>query len=133
MRFLDFQLSRLGSPLLDVAYYFYSIAPKHALVDTDRYLKIYYKSLAESLQKFECDPDEVFPFDLIKQHWRKYSKFGLVLSAVLFRIALCDKDEAPSVTDSDFSNDLLSSIKNQNDVDLRTINVITHFVDNNLI
>lgn len=133
MCFLDFQISRVGSPLLDFSYYIYTSAPKHVLEDIDKYLNIYYDSLCSCLQEYGCNPDDVFPYAVFIKHWQKYSKFGLILSLLLFRFALCDKDEAPNLTDQDYAEDFLRPIKNEDALNERVINVVKHFVDNNLI
>lgn len=131
MCFLDFQLSRLGSPLKDFAYFFYTCAPKHFLTEIDKYLQIYYDSLCKCLREYGCDPEIVFPRSVMKEHWRKHSKLGLTFSLMLFRLALYDEDEVPSV--SDFNTELLKPMKKEDVLNEKLIDIANHFVDNNLI
>lgn len=133
MCFIDFQLCRLGSPLIEFSHYLYSSASKESFGNIDHYLQIYYDSLTGSLEKLGSDPEVVFPFNVLKEHWRKYSKVGLVMSIMLFKFMLCERDEAPNMTESQFIDDYLRPIRNEEELNRRMINVVTHFVDNNLI
>lgn len=133
MRFLDFQISRLGSPLMDFSYFFYTCAPKQVLDDVEKYLNIYHNSIAKSLKELGCDPEKVFPFTLMKSHWKKYSKYGLVLSATFIRSFICDKDEAPNLTSDQFFVDFAKPIRNEEELNRRITNLVTHFLENNLI
>lgn len=133
MRFVDFQISRLGSPLLDFAYFFYTCSPKRILDDVDKYLEIYHISLSSFLKELGSDPEKVFPFCVLKEHWRKYSKFGLVMANVLLIFMLLDEGESFTISENDFPKAFVTPIKNQKLCDQRAIDVITHFADRNLI
>ncbi|RZC37726.1 EcKinase and/or DUF1679 domain containing protein, partial [Asbolus verrucosus] len=77
MRFLDFQLSRVGSPVIDLSYFLYSCADEEVLNNFDSILKVYHSSISDCLSELGCDPETAFPFKKLKEHWREYGKFGL--------------------------------------------------------
>lgn len=133
MRFVDFQISRLGSPILDFAYFFYTSSPKNIMANVDKYLEIYHGSFSSFLTELGSDPEKLFSLSLLKEHWRKYSQFGLVMSVVLFTFMLKGDGEPVSITENEFYKAFVTPIKNQELCDQRAIDVIAHFADKNLI
>lgn len=97
MVFLDFQMSRVGSPIEDVAYYYYCCTSKEIFNRLDVYQRVYYDSLAKHLRLLDCDPDVLFSYDTFLRHWRTHAKIGLVCSLMLIRIMLSDQSEAPDM------------------------------------
>ncbi|KAJ8977352.1 hypothetical protein NQ317_017767 [Molorchus minor] len=67
MRLIDFQFANVGTPVLDLSYFLYSGATKQELDDLDRYLRLYHISLTETLKRFGCDSENVYPFDALKK------------------------------------------------------------------
>ncbi|XP_037028754.1 uncharacterized protein LOC119068987 [Bradysia coprophila] len=82
--FLDWQLSRHSSPIIDVVHYVFCCTTKE-LRDThyDEFLKIYHVSLSTHMRKLGSDPDELFPYGVMLEHFKKFGKFGLFISAML--------------------------------------------------
>lgn len=101
--------------------------------DLDKYLKIYHDSLTEFLIELGSDPEKLFPMSVLKEHWRKYSKFGLVMANVLFIFMLLDEGETFSIAEGEFEKAFVTPIKNQEICNQRGIDVITHFAERQLI
>lgn len=133
MHFANFQTSRHGSPTLDFAYFFYTCSPKNVLNNVDKYLVVYHDSLSEFLGEFGSNPEKVFPRSLLWGHWKKYNKFGLVTSNILFKFILVSEDESLSIDEGEFAKAVIELIKNEKLCNERGIDVITHFCDRNLI
>ncbi|CAH1173639.1 unnamed protein product [Phaedon cochleariae] len=79
MRIIDFQLIRTGTVVYDISYCIYSDGCKKTLDDLEHYLQVYHHSLSESLRGYDLDPEEVYPYDIFKEEWKRYSKLGLIL------------------------------------------------------
>ncbi|KAL3277105.1 hypothetical protein HHI36_012463 [Cryptolaemus montrouzieri] len=97
MCFLDFQLSTIDSPVRDLAYNIYSTCDRSCLDHFDLLLETYYKSLSSSIRSLGSNPDELFTYEQLKQHWTKYSQAGLILSTIIIKIELLDKADAPDI------------------------------------
>ncbi|CAG9861849.1 unnamed protein product [Phyllotreta striolata] len=97
---IDWQLSKLGSPGVDLNYFLLANAPPEVLDDYETYLRIYYDVLERKLAEFGCDPQEVFTFDELLDHFHRLGPKMLFMCTMVMRIALSEPDEAP-----DFAND----------------------------
>lgn len=96
MSLIDWQASRLGNPVMDLAYFFYSSCPTTFLDHWMDYLKVYHQSLGRHLKKFDLEAEVVYPFEKFLNHWKKYGKFGLYVGFISIRIMICERDEAPN-------------------------------------
>ncbi|KAG4080121.1 hypothetical protein HA402_008192 [Bradysia odoriphaga] len=82
--FLDWQLSRHSSPIIDVVYYVFCCTTKELRdANYDNFLKIYHDSLSTHMHRLGSDPDELFPYGVMLEHFNKFGKFGLFISAML--------------------------------------------------
>lgn len=90
--------------MLDFAYFFYTCAPKSLLDQIDKFLEIYHESLSSFMKELGSDPEKIFPLSDLKEHWRKYSLFGMVMANTLLRFLLREEDEEVSITDEGFAN-----------------------------
>ncbi|RZB84913.1 EcKinase, DUF1679, and/or APH domain containing protein [Asbolus verrucosus] len=134
MRFLDFQLSRVGSPVIDLSYFLYSCADEEVLKNFDSILKVYHSSISDCLSELGCDPETAFPFKKLKEHWREYGKFGLVMCLFLLKITLCDSNEAPDLMETaekgeDFAESFNLKIQNQDVYNKRVMDVYLHYAE----
>lgn len=138
MALVDFQLSRLGSPVLDLAYFVYVSAPKPVLDNLNDYLVIYYESLSTNLIQLGSDPSKVYPFGVLQQHWGKYARFALTVGSVIIHAMLSDADEAVDFAEvADSGKDVSASfdyeIKEQAEYERRMRDMFLHFSENNFI
>ncbi|XP_050513265.1 uncharacterized protein LOC126888880 isoform X2 [Diabrotica virgifera virgifera] len=76
LRFVDFQLARIGTPVYDLASCLYACSSPEHLSDFNRLLEVYYSSLSQSLTAMDCDPEKIYSFEDLTGDWKKYSKFG---------------------------------------------------------
>lgn len=104
MQLIDFQLCKEGSPVLDLAYFFYVCSDKPSFQKLDEYLQFYHEKLTKHLAEFGLDSHDIYPFKKLKEHWTKYSKFGYIMAVFLIRIMLSDADEVPDLADVADSN-----------------------------
>lgn len=85
----------MGSPVLDLAYFFFVCSSKDIIYDYKSYLKIYHETVSENLKALSCDPDKVFPYSLLERHWKKYAKFGLYMALMVLTLMLSEAEEVP--------------------------------------
>lgn len=93
MAHIDWQKIRSGIPVIDLSYFFYSLAPKEALDNLEDYLRIYHCELSEHLRKLGSKPDIVYPFPVFNQQWKQHGKFGYYMAFLLMRTMLCARDD----------------------------------------
>ncbi|XP_060518251.1 uncharacterized protein LOC132697021 isoform X2 [Cylas formicarius] len=98
---LDFQLSRLASPVFDLSYHLYLVCSEEELRDFTKLLRIYHKSLSHHLRHLGSDSDKLFPFSTLIDHWKKYSLFGLILSGTVLPLTTSDKEDTLNIEDLD--------------------------------
>ncbi|XP_028135617.1 uncharacterized protein LOC114330472 [Diabrotica virgifera virgifera] len=72
--FIDFQDSRIHSPVLDLTYYFFfSVQIPFKASD---FLKYYHQELTTYLRDLTCDANKLFPYSTLIEHWNKYAFYG---------------------------------------------------------
>lgn len=64
----------------------------------DEFLKVYHSSLCETLGEFGLSAEKVYPFQTMKEEWKRYSKYALPLSLAVWKVKLGDKDCIPDIT-----------------------------------
>ncbi|KAJ4427555.1 hypothetical protein ANN_25203 [Periplaneta americana] len=78
---VDFQMSRYGSPALDLSF----ILQLSLTADTRRnyrqLLRVYHDSLCEFVLDLDSNP-EVFSFSALEEEMKKYSAFGMAMALV---------------------------------------------------
>ncbi|XP_060535209.1 uncharacterized protein LOC132707386 [Cylas formicarius] len=93
--FIDWQLARAGSPILDIAYFFIFNSTKEVLSDHNRYLRIYHDVLSQNLRELGLDPEKSFSFETLMDHWKKYAKFGVLMCILLLKMIVSDSQDIP--------------------------------------
>lgn len=92
-KIIDFQLSRDGSPVHDLSYLFYSGASKSNMDSLEKYLKIYHNHLSTTLELLNEDAEEIFPYQVLVEEWRKNALMGVVLGIYLWQAKLLNKED----------------------------------------
>ncbi|KAJ3649624.1 hypothetical protein Zmor_021355 [Zophobas morio] len=80
-------------PVKDLSYCLYSGASKKELDSYNEYLKVYYESCSSFLRNLGSDPLKLFPFEILKEHWKKYSKFGMIISLPILKMQETKKED----------------------------------------
>lgn len=99
--FLDWQLSHVGSPVLDLSYFIFTSTDKE-LRDKhyDHLIQEYYNSLSSFLRELGSDPEKMLPYKVLQEHLKKFSVFGLYMSMSLLQLMTSEVDEIPDVHNS---------------------------------
>lgn len=137
MKILDWQFSSTGSPIIDLAFFFYTCSSEEVIRDYRNYLDVYYNSVVEVAKQFGIEPDQVFPRNAFDAEWKKYASIGLYKALFFVNISLTETSEAPDLQE-DVKNggnvmDLMTNIGNLEDYGRRITNIVHHLMDNDLI
>ncbi|KAJ8977339.1 hypothetical protein NQ317_017753 [Molorchus minor] len=99
VKILDWQLSQLLSPVIDLSYFIYINSSQSELDQLDELLETYYFSFSEFLRELGSKAEELFTFEDLKRHWNKYCAFGALFTPYVLKFVLCDKETAPAFED----------------------------------
>ncbi|KAJ8925787.1 hypothetical protein NQ315_009637 [Exocentrus adspersus] len=126
---LDWQISRVHSPVVDLSYFMYSTSSKEQLQHFDELLEIYYNSFSTTVKELGCDPEELFSFSALKDHWKKYSLYGVFMLVFSLHVILSDKEELPSDFEGNEDGTDFSDVKitNRDEYIKRLVAVLSHY------
>lgn len=129
-RFIDFQLTRVVPPVVDVSHLLCLSASKSVIDDMEFYLEIYYASLSDFLKELGTNSDVVYPHEVFMKQWKNYGKFGPTMMLFALRFILSEENEAPSLTSNEECTKslLIDEMVNQAENDRRIIDVFKKFV-----
>lgn len=96
--FIDWQISRYSSPVLDLVYFIFCCTDK----DTrDEYytslIQFYHESLYKLLQKFGENGNNYFPYTKLEEHLKMFGRFGLLMSLCLVPFTTIPPEELPDM------------------------------------
>lgn len=134
---IDWQLSKLGSPGVDLTYFLFTNGSEEILDDYKKYLRLYYDVLCQKLVEFSCDPEEVFPYEELEKQFNKHSLFTLFMCTMVMKILICEPDEAPDFANdikdaSEFSNVMNFNVTNIDEYHRRLRCIVKFLLKNNL-
>lgn len=92
---LDWQISRLHSPVLDLSYFIYSTCSEEMLNHFDELLDTYYSSFSTFLTKLGCDLEFIFPYSTLRKHWKKYSLYGFLMVTSFLHVMAYESEDTP--------------------------------------
>ncbi|XP_026830633.1 uncharacterized protein LOC105274771 [Ooceraea biroi] len=94
LRFLDFQLCRYASPVLDLVYILFCCCTQETRSKYyDQLIHEYYETLSKYLRKCGYDPDILFPYEALSQQFIKFGKFAAGMALyVLHLFSIEDAD-----------------------------------------
>lgn len=132
---IDFQLSRAHSPVMDLSFFVYCCCSSEIYNDLELYLKIYYASLSKHMQSLNSDPEVLYPYSVLKEHWKKYCSFGLCNAVFMIKLVLLQPEETFDIGEQlDTKNQTFSKAFDKDHAteavfQERLKNLIRHFYD----
>lgn len=90
---LDWQLSSYHSPVLDVAYFLFSVSSKDQVTHFDELLCYYHTHLSHYIAILGSNPDQLFPISTFIEHWKKYSLLGIVFTWTFLEMIFYNEDD----------------------------------------
>ncbi|CAH2011333.1 unnamed protein product [Acanthoscelides obtectus] len=94
---LDWQASVIRTPVYDLSYFLYSSC-SHVLDRFEELLHIYHDSFSNFIRQLGSSPD-IFTFEDLKKHWKKYSISGALFLPFLLKFVLAEEHDAPDFND----------------------------------
>ncbi|XP_051169346.1 uncharacterized protein LOC127286798 [Leptopilina boulardi] len=113
IRFLDFQLNRYASPVMDILYTFYTCLTQEMRDKYfDKLLHHYHDSLGELLKKFNSDVEKLFPFNVLLEHLQRFGRYGACMSIIDIHVfTIRDEDNAEPLFYLDYLKKLPALLK----------------------
>lgn len=94
VRFIDFQMSRYSTPVLDLQYFMYSSASEQVRSEyTEHLLQVYHTELQDTLRTLGSD-HHIYTIEQMKKEYEERSLFGLITACTLLSAVLADPAEA---------------------------------------
>uniref|UniRef100_A0A336JXG8 CSON001337 protein n=1 Tax=Culicoides sonorensis TaxID=179676 RepID=A0A336JXG8_CULSO len=114
IKFIDYQISRYVSPVLDLMYFIFastdkSFRDKHY----DDLIKIYHNSFCKFLKRLGENPEELFPFEKLEKQLKKFGRFGMPMALMLVPIISTETKDLP---DFDRMAELMEEFKKGDDM-----------------
>ncbi|XP_065156830.1 uncharacterized protein [Atheta coriaria] len=132
---LDWQIIASGSVIMDLSYFFYTIAEKSCMDNLDYFMKLYHDSMSDHLKAFGLDIEDVYPYEVFYKAWKKLSIFGFLMTFTLRKMMLIEAKDT-----FDFAEGLddfmlkLHLTKDQEEVYKEQMrDIVMHFVDQNML
>lgn len=89
------------SPVYDLSCMLYTSSSIEDIRNLEKYLKIYYNSFTNTVKSLGSDPEKLLSYEVLKEDWKKYSKFGIQLSIMGHKIKLMEKKDMMKVGSDD--------------------------------
>ncbi|XP_077290679.1 uncharacterized protein LOC143914361 [Arctopsyche grandis] len=117
VKFVDWQLVRLASPITDIAYMMFSSTDEQLRSDCyTKSLDLYYQTLDKNITMMGCKTDDCYPLNVFKDQIKAIMPFGLISSIMLLPTVLSNKEDTPEMDikpedfDESIYDNLLSNI-----------------------
>ncbi|XP_020280807.1 uncharacterized protein LOC109853285 [Pseudomyrmex gracilis] len=133
VRFIDFQLSRYVSPVVDLAHIIFNCCtPETRRKHYDQLINEYHEALSECVKSYDYDPDVLFPYEKVRQHLMKYGKYAA--GTALFGVPFLFNDTEDKSMENIFSRAVLEHNLENNSVFRNAIKAaFKDLVDKNII
>lgn len=96
IKFIDYQISRYVSPVLDLVYFIFASTDKPFRDEHyDELLSIYHNSLSKFLKRLGEDPEQVFSFEEFQKQLKKYGRFGMPMALMLIPMITTQAKDLP--------------------------------------
>lgn len=111
LKLLDWQLVKLGTPVQDLSYCLYSGASLDTFERLDDLLRVYYDKFSAVLQQCGENPEEVYPFTILKEEWKEYCKFGWSAALMIIKAKTTKQEDKVDFTDISMTDNQGEMIK----------------------
>lgn len=84
----------------------------------DHFIQEYYNSLSTFLAELGSDANKLFPFEVLKEHLKNFSVYGLYMAMMVLFVMLSDPNEIPDINtlkEGETLNDKFQYVPKNND------------------
>ncbi|XP_037052202.1 uncharacterized protein LOC119085815 [Bradysia coprophila] len=86
----DWQVSCVGSPVLDLSYYLLTSTTKELRVRYTDLIEVYHNSISELLTKLGSDPIKLCPIDELNRQLKQFGVYGVIMAPILLQVIVSD-------------------------------------------
>ncbi|KYM98290.1 hypothetical protein ALC62_10993 [Cyphomyrmex costatus] len=103
LRFIDFQICRYASPVLDILYMLFCCCTQETRSKYfDQVIDEYYEALSRCIERAGYDPNILFPYEVLIQHLTKFGKYAAGMATYTIHIFTSNNDvKIEDVNDSE--------------------------------
>lgn len=77
MCFVDLQINRYASPVLDLVYILFCCCTQEIRSKYfDQVIREYYETLSKCIERAGYDPNILFPYEILSEHFIKFGKYA---------------------------------------------------------
>lgn len=92
--FLDWQITRYCSPVLDLLYNIFSATDQQFRREHyNKLLKTYHESLSETVRKLGSDPERLFSYDDLQDELRYLGDFALLTGPLIVQLKIANPED----------------------------------------
>ncbi|XP_058058412.1 uncharacterized protein LOC131209373 [Anopheles bellator] len=99
LKFLDWQVARCGTPVIDLSYFIFCCTDSELRERLPELLRKYHSALVRRIEELcAIDGTELFPFERLQMHMRKYARFGFGMALMTLHSTCCVEKDLPDVS-----------------------------------
>lgn len=133
LRFVDLQICRYASPVLDLVYLLFCCCTQETRSKYyDKVIHEYYETLSKCIRKAGYDPDILFPYEVLSEHFTKFGKYAAAMATYTLHIFTSNDLDIKNAYDSD-STVLHERVENDSLYRNMLIGTFKDLVDRNYI
>ncbi|XP_036146114.1 uncharacterized protein LOC105840589 [Monomorium pharaonis] len=132
LRFVDLQICRYASPVLDLVYILFCCCTQETRSKCFNQLikDVYYKTLSDTIKKAGYDPNVLFPYEILLQHFTKFGKYAAGMATFTVHIFTTNDVDLKIAFDT---NSLLERIETDSVYRNMLIETFKDIIDRNYI
>lgn len=119
---------------MDLSFFIYTCVDTKIYNKVRDLLQIYYESFSKTVANLNCST-EIYSFDKLEEHWKKFSIYGLLIGTFMLKFSLCNAEDAPDFVENaedgkEFIESLKFTLKNKEKYFSRVTNNLLHYIRN---
>ncbi|XP_065087211.1 uncharacterized protein LOC135708946 [Ochlerotatus camptorhynchus] len=116
LRFLDWQVTRCGTPVIDLSYFIFCCTDTELRKRLPELLRTYHTALVERIDELGSNGRKLFPFDTLLVHLEKFARFGFGMALMTLHSTCCVEKDLPDVSAALESSELIDLDKYTKDL-----------------
>ncbi|XP_053692987.1 uncharacterized protein LOC128741299 [Sabethes cyaneus] len=98
LKFLDWQVSRCGTPVIDLSYFIFCCTDTELRTRLPELLKKYHTALLQRIDELGSDGAKLFPFETLQLHLKKFARFGFGMALMTLHTTCCVEKDLPDIS-----------------------------------
>lgn len=98
LKFLDWQVSRCGTPVIDLSYFIFCCTDSELRKRLPELLQKYHTALVRRIDELGSDGHKLFPYETLQQYLRKFARFGFGMALMTLHTTCCVEKDLPDIS-----------------------------------